>query len=94
MWLVGCLGEWPDKQTRGSRLLIWICSYTGATDAWDGSNTKSKFRTGSSSQPIYMDDLACGGHERALDDCGHVKAHNCQHSEDASMQCKEAMVYT
>ncbi|XP_062509168.1 deleted in malignant brain tumors 1 protein-like [Corticium candelabrum] len=39
--------------------------------------------------PIWMDDVACKGHEDTIQDCTHVTASdaNCAHSQDAGVVC-------
>lgn len=36
---------------------------------------------------MYFDDVDCGGHETKLGSCN--RAMNCQHDEDAGVQCLE-----
>lgn len=40
--------------------------------------------------PIQMDNLKCTGREATLTQCSHIawNAHNCDHSEDASVTCE------
>ena len=35
-----------------------------------------------------MDDVACSGNESTLTSCSHITSHNCEHSEDAGVQCQ------
>ena len=37
---------------------------------------------------IFVDDLACNGTERRLQECRFSSEHNCNHSEDAGVQCE------
>ncbi|WAR31221.1 NETR-like protein [Mya arenaria] len=47
------------------------------------------FGSGSSSSPIILDDLGCGGSEHSIFDCNHREfgTHNCGHGEDAGVIC-------
>ena len=42
--------------------------------------------------PIHLDNVKCRGDEGALLLCSHIRwdAHNCDHSEDASVLCQPA----
>ena len=44
---------------------------------------------GEGTGPIYYDDVACTGSEARLVNCSHsgFGIHNCQHSEDAGVEC-------
>jgi hypothetical protein len=44
---------------------------------------------GGGADPIWLDDLTCGGAEARLADCGHLPfgSHNCSHGEDAGIGC-------
>ena len=46
-------------------------------------------RFGSGLGTIWFDDFICEGNEESLLECSHagVRAHNCRHSEDASVIC-------
>ena len=50
----------------------------------------TQFGVGSSSQPIWLDDLQCTGREDYLSDCPHIGwgIHNCVHYEDAGVVCE------
>ena len=37
--------------------------------------------------PIVFDDVACSGSEQRLIDCPYTSLHNCDHSEDAGVEC-------
>lgn len=49
-----------------------------------------QFGAGSASQPIWLDDVACGGREEFLSHCPNNGwgNHNCQHYEDAGVVCQ------
>ncbi len=44
---------------------------------------------GSSSDPITLDNVVCGGTEENLLSCSHnqILQHNCEHSEDVAVVC-------
>ncbi|XP_078597495.1 scavenger receptor cysteine-rich domain-containing protein DMBT1-like isoform X1 [Branchiostoma floridae x Branchiostoma japonicum] len=48
---------------------------------------------GEGSDPIWLDDLACGGSETNVEYCRHNGwgSHNCGHSEDAGAVCQKAI---
>ena len=43
---------------------------------------------GEGSGAIHLDDLQCLGSEDRLQDCARAESHNCQHSEDAAVMCR------
>ena len=51
----------------------------------------ARFGAGSSSSPIWMDELLCSGNEAALDLCYFTGwgVHNCGHYEDAGVVCSD-----
>ena len=53
------------------------------------NSDSSLFGSGASSQPIWLDDVACSGSESRLIDCSHagVGNENCVHSEDVGIIC-------
>ena len=64
-----------------------VCRQLGfelATNAFDGG------RFGEGTGEIVLDDALCFGYESRIQDCGGTwgsKGHNCDHSEDAGVQC-------
>ncbi|XP_006169608.1 macrophage receptor MARCO [Tupaia chinensis] len=70
-------------------------------DEWDNSDAtvfcrmlgyskgKAIYRVGSGTGKIWLDDVACRGSEETLWDCRKNAwgAHNCNHSEDAGVEC-------
>lgn len=54
-----------------------------STDA----NGYSSARYGHGTGSIVMDDVSCNGTEKELYNCSHLKSHNCEHHEDASVAC-------
>ena len=49
-----------------------------------------RFQTGSSSTPIWLDDLSCSSFNTRLDDCSHnsIGSNNCDHIEDVYVSCE------
>ena len=43
---------------------------------------------GPGSGPIHMTNVRCTGNELSLTDCPHSTNNNCNHGEDASVQCQ------
>ena len=42
---------------------------------------------GPGSGDILMDEVACSGSESSLSDCSFNENHNCQHTDDAAVEC-------
>ena len=45
-------------------------------------------RDGQGSGPIHITNVGCVGNELSLTDCPHTTDNNCNHREDASVQCQ------
>ncbi|VDI68541.1 Hypothetical predicted protein [Mytilus galloprovincialis] len=56
------------------------------------SSAESYFTAGGGSGQIWLDDMACYGHELSLTECAHKTwgQHNCGHGEDVGINCVEA----
>ncbi|XP_063405755.1 scavenger receptor cysteine-rich type 1 protein M130-like [Mytilus trossulus] len=56
------------------------------------SSAESYFTSGGGSGQIWLDDMACYGHEISLTECVHKAwgQHNCGHGEDVGINCVEA----
>ncbi len=64
-----------------------VCRQLGYRDATEAPH---RARFGRGGGQIWMDDVSCGGGERALSECRHRGwgSHNCGHHEDASAVCR------
>ncbi|CAN9507407.1 unnamed protein product [Ophioblennius macclurei] len=58
-----------------------------------GNALSVKYRSyyGQGNDRVWMDDVECTGHEKALGDCPHrgFGEHDCNHNEDAGVECSE-----
>jgi len=65
-----------------------VCRQLGFGDAIT-AYTDGYFGVGSSSMPIWLDDVRCTINDRYLSQCSHRGwgTHNCFHSEDAGVAC-------
>ncbi|XP_078607291.1 uncharacterized protein LOC144879573 isoform X1 [Branchiostoma floridae x Branchiostoma japonicum] len=63
-----------------------VCRQLGYGGAAEARGSAS---FGEGSDRIWLDEVACGGSEARLVDCGRIVwgSHNCQHSEDAGVVC-------
>ena len=52
-----------------------------------GAQSFSGAYFGQGTGPIQIDNVACGGSESALVQCGHLTIDNCGHHEDAGARC-------
>ncbi len=66
-----------------------VCRQLGHT----GGTAFNRARFGQGSDPIWMDNVRCGGSESKLQDCtfNGWGSHNCSHSEDAGVSCTAAV---
>ena len=55
-----------------------------------GAIAHSSAEYGAGSGRINMDNVACTGDEDALVNCTYSPDHDCDHSEDAGVECHEA----
>lgn len=53
-----------------------------------GVEALSQAYFGQGNGSIFMDNVNCVGHESTLISCPHLSVHNCNHSEDAGVHCK------
>ncbi|XP_054474281.1 scavenger receptor cysteine-rich type 1 protein M130-like [Anoplopoma fimbria] len=56
-------------------------------------SVKYKSHFGRGQGQVWLDDLECTGHEKAISDCPHrgFGEHDCDHNEDASVVCSESV---
>ena len=40
--------------------------------------------------PVHIDDVSCSGNESSLLDCNYTELNDCNHGEDAGVECGEA----
>ena len=52
-----------------------------------GAQAFSEARYGQGHGDILLDNVDCNGGEPTLLECGHLREHNCYHSEDAGVRC-------
>ena len=63
---------------------------TAYFSSFKGARSVMSALYGEGSGPIFLDDVNCTGTESSLLDCPSTMQHNCQHSEDAGVQCNGA----
>ena len=80
-WGTVCDDSW------GSSDATVACRQMGFVGVSDSDS--SLFGSGTSSQLIWLDDVACSGSESQLIDCSHsgIGSHNCFHAEDVGIVC-------
>ncbi|XP_061772617.1 neurotrypsin-like, partial [Nerophis ophidion] len=80
-WGTVCDDGWTDQD---AEVVCRQMGYSGVAKA----RVMAYFGEGTG--PIHLDNVECGGHERAIADCIKQQApvtHNCRHSEDAGVIC-------
>ncbi|XP_075999380.1 scavenger receptor cysteine-rich domain-containing protein DMBT1-like [Genypterus blacodes] len=79
-WGTVCDDEWDIKDAR----VVCRELHCGTAAA-----AKSGAHFGQGSDPIWLDEVRCSGHENSLVQCSHSSfgSHNCKHAEDAGVIC-------
>jgi len=52
-----------------------------------GAVARSRAFFGQGSGPIQLDNVQCTGNETSLEECQRSLTHNCNHFEDAGVEC-------
>ena len=103
---VYCNGQWGTICDDGfsSTEAKLICKQLGYTDFVDYNHLNrsaytiiitafSFFRPGSSSQPIWLDELHCNSNDtnciNSCQQCPSVELHDCLHTEDVTIECSK-----
>ncbi|XP_035676060.1 scavenger receptor cysteine-rich domain-containing group B protein-like [Branchiostoma floridae] len=70
-----------------------VCRQLGYGSA---AEARSQAAFGEGSDPIWLDNLACGGSETNIGNCSHNGwgSHNCGHSEDAGVVCLKSSFFS
>ena len=55
---------------------------------------RSRAHYGEGTGNIWLDDVGCSGFENSILNCTHkrIGAHNCDHGEDAGVECKSVLI--
>ncbi|PIK40074.1 hypothetical protein BSL78_23080 [Apostichopus japonicus] len=79
-WGTICDDGWDDND---ASVICRQLGYEGIGVGWQSA----KF--GQGSDPIWLDNVACSGSEKLIEECGSNEwgEHNCGHGEDASVSC-------
>ena len=79
-WGTVCDDEWDAQDANV------VCQELGYPSA---DNALSEAFYGEGTGDILLDNVQCNGNENRLASCGHnaIGDHNCQHSEDAGVEC-------
>ena len=85
-------GEWgtvcdDDFDILDANVICRMLGFPGAVSA----EINGRFAAGNSSQTVLLDDLWCSGKEASVASCSFRGwgSHDCTHSEDAGVVCKE-----
>ena len=80
-WGTVCDDDWDINDARV------ICRQLGFRDAL---NAYRRAPYGRGTGPILLDDVICLGNESSIFSCKHdgIENHNCDHSEDAGVRCR------
>ena len=80
-WGIVCDDHWEDVDARV------VCKQLGFGNT--GTAVHAFSSPVSPNTPIWLDNVACNGHESRLIDCTHsgLENHNCEHFEDAGVVC-------
>ena len=85
-------GKWgnvcdDDFDSLDAKVICKMLGYKSATP-------KVKAFYGKGINDIWMDDLRCKGSENSIFDCDYSgwNTHNCQHHEDAGVECEGALI--
>ncbi|KAI6658615.1 Scavenger receptor cysteine-rich protein type 12 isoform X1 [Oopsacas minuta] len=82
IWGSVCDDYWSQADARV------VCNMLGYSPI--GARAVGTARFGSTTGPIWLDDVQCDGYEAELSDCvrSDFSEHNCDHSEDAGVICQ------
>ena len=82
-WGTVCNDSWGEDDARVA------CHQMGLP--YENAEALAGVAFGQGSGPIWLDNVDCFGSESNLYECNHQGwgTHNCQHSEDAGIRCRE-----